>query len=102
MGEIFQSLAERLSQIRSPMMAWTRLTGVSGDERAAVECNSATRPNIANPGMSSCQTLMTCFSLCVPVKLANEHFNNGHFAVSDILSRTLKEAAECAKMATAS
>lgn len=38
-GEILPSLAERLSQIHSSMMASTRLKGASEDERAAVECS---------------------------------------------------------------
>lgn len=38
-GEIPLSLAERLSQIRSSMVAWTRLTSEFGDERDAVECS---------------------------------------------------------------
>lgn len=40
-GEMQLSLAVRLSQIRSSIVAWTRLRKDSGDERVAVECSDS-------------------------------------------------------------
>lgn len=57
------------------------------------------QPNNANPVMSSSQTLMTCFSLCVPVTLANDRFNSSaSLQVEKFCRVRLNQAAECAKV----
>ena len=92
-------LADRLSQIRSSIMARTRLTNGFGDERVVIEWSGVvtTRPPKANPVTNSFQTLVARFAWCVPVKPANERFNHWASCKVNTSVAYAYEAAECAR-----